>query len=122
MEQRESRRFRLEQAVRLSADRDSEEEYLSAEIVDLSASGVGILSDSPVPVLSPMFLMFGPRDGDSSHGLVRCEGYAARSDSVGDRYRIGVKLTNIDPASTAAFQAYLEALASGSEALPASGS
>ena len=110
MEKRASPRFRLNQAIRLSVDGDDTEEYLSAEIYDLSAEGVGILSDSPVPVPSPMYLMFGIEDQCPPLGLVRCEGYATRSEVVGDRYLIGVKFTSMDSDSTQALRGCLDSL------------
>ncbi|HUX39355.1 MAG TPA: PilZ domain-containing protein [Rectinemataceae bacterium] len=110
MEQRASPRFRLNQAIRLSVDGDDADEYLSAEIFDLSLEGVGILSDSPVPILSPMFLMFGFPEEEPPLGLVRCEGYAARSEAVGDRYLIGVRFTSMDSDSTLALHDCLDSL------------
>lgn len=110
MEQRAKPRFRLNQAVRLSVDGEADDEYLTAEIIDLSEGGVGILSESPVPALSPMFLMFGSQEEQSTLGLVRCEGYATRSEAVGDKYLIGVKFTSVDPGSTTALKGYLDSL------------
>ena len=112
MEQRSSPRFRLNQAIRLSVDGD-EDEYLSAEIRDLSAEGVGILSDTPVPVLASMYLMFGLDEAEPPCGLVRCEGYAARSEALGDKYLIGVKFTSMDSGSTAALRGCLDSLDAG---------
>ncbi|HUX42437.1 MAG TPA: PilZ domain-containing protein [Rectinemataceae bacterium] len=114
MEQRASPRFRLNQAIRLSVDGDDEEEYLSAEILDLSAEGIGILSDSPVPVSSPMFLMFGLQEQCPTLGLVRCEGYATRTEVVGDKYLIGVKFTSMDSGSDEALRSCLDSLQAGS--------
>ncbi|MDA8410246.1 MAG: PilZ domain-containing protein [Treponema sp.] len=110
MEQRASPRFRLNQAIRLNFDRDGTEEYLSAEIIDLSADGVGILSDSQVPVPSPMFLMFGLQQENPPLNLVRCEGYATRSEVMGEQYLIGVKFTIMDSDSTRALRGCLDSL------------
>jgi c-di-GMP-binding flagellar brake protein YcgR len=118
MEQRASPRFRLDQAIRLGASADDEDEYLSAEIVDLSAGGVGILSSSPVPAMSPMFLMFGARGGDGKSDLVRCEGYAIRSAPAEGKYLIGVKFTSIDPGSSIALQRCLESLGAEGQTVP----
>lgn len=107
MEQRASPRFRLNQAIRLGVDGDDGEEYLSAEILDLSAEGIGILSDSPVPVLSSMYLMFGVDKAEPPFDLVRCEGYATRSEAVGEKYLIGVKFTSMDSGSTEALRTCL---------------
>lgn len=110
MEKRASPRFRLNQAIRLNVDGDDTEEYLAAEIIDLSAEGIGILSDSPVPVPSPMFLMFGVQSESPPLNLVRCEGYATRSEEVGDKYLIGVKFTSMDSNSTQALRGCLASL------------
>lgn len=103
---RRSPRFSIQQLIRMSWDR---EEFLQAEGVNISSTGMLLHSSVPMEHYSTLFLMF---EIESSGGprTVKTEGVVMRCEKEEDYYSIGVEFTELTEAEKKELNDFLSSL------------
>ncbi len=92
-ERRKYLRFNIHQMIELSIGKEN---YVSAEAVNLSESGILCRTEQGVEPYSRMFLLIGvpTKEGEKK---IRCEGVVIRCDAIkGGYYDVGVEFTSVD--------------------------
>lgn len=113
MEKRAYPRFRITQVVSYQSGGFGEENFLSAEVVNLSVGGIGLLVKTALDPLSELFLMFSLPTPEGDY-MVRCEGYVAHVTREPEgRYVVGAKFVDLDPEAKKKLEAYLVELEAG---------
>jgi len=106
-EKRKNPRFTINQMIAYGPNR---EEYVYAEIGDLSREGLSCVSNQQVDIMTNVYLMMRVPYRDGSVGgsrQVRCEGYVSHSKLVQGRCSFGIRITSVYEADVGAFEAYL---------------
>lgn len=105
-DRRKEERFRIQQMIGYGPGR---EEYLWAEGVDLSLSGMSCITTRPVDPLTELYIMIDiPAEGRWKQ--VRVEGYIAHVTLHGDFYHFGVIFTDVSDNDRENLEAYLDKL------------
>jgi len=99
-ERRKTPRFRIEQMVEVSFNR---EEFIAAEGIDLSLTGLQCETATELQTGDEMFLMLGL--GKESIG---CEGIVMHVRKIASRFRIGIEFTGMTEESTSTLKAFLK--------------
>jgi hypothetical protein len=113
-EKRGAPRFRINQLIGYFPNR---EEYLWAEGLNLSRGGLSCSSAEPIDPLTNVFLMLGV-PSENGERLVRCEGFVAHSQIVGDRCMFGIRIQRVSDEDKPYFDAYMAKLETSEDAAP----
>jgi c-di-GMP-binding flagellar brake protein YcgR len=83
------------------------EDFIPADGLNISATGLACITDVPQESGSRMFTMF-QLDPDSEESLVKCEGVVSRCDKKPNgEYEIGVEFTDILDSDRKKIEVYL---------------
>lgn len=89
----------------------------SADIKDISLSGISFTVDSPIEFMTQLMMtLIFPTESTPSHGSdegVRCEGAVVRcepADADGDRYEVAVFFRHLDETAKTAIENYVRAI------------
>ncbi|KGE71413.1 PilZ domain-containing protein [Spirochaeta lutea] len=103
-ERRRAPRYRLHQLVHLDMGR---EDFIPADGLNISTTGLACLTDLAQDVGSRMFTMF-QLDPSSEESLVKCEGIVSRCDAKPNgEFEIGVEFTDILESDKRKIEEYL---------------
>jgi hypothetical protein len=105
-EKREAPRFKISQLIGFQANK---EEYLWAEGLDISRSGISCLSEEAIDPSTNVFFMLKLAFPDGER-TVRGEGYVSHASGEGGKCRFGIKTERVFEEDRPCLEAFLAAL------------
>ena len=105
-EKRKAPRFSLHQLIRLSSNR---EEFLQAEGINISLTGVLLHTEAAIDLYTTLFLMFEVETEEETY-LFKTEGIVMRSEKENDYYSIGLQFTELTEEEKKHLKQYIEYL------------
>ena len=100
-------RFKIEQAITIELTR---ERFIHAEGLNISDSGLFMVTDTEVEPMTSLYLMLTIPHGDSGNYQIICEGSIARVDRKGNEFHLGVQFTSMEDEDKAELKSYLDNL------------
>lgn len=101
-------RFRIEQAITLELTR---ERFIQAEGLNLSESGLLMVTDSDVEPMTNIYLMLTVSPVEDRNHQIICEGYIARVEKASDGYHLGIHFSSMEDEDKLVLNEYLAVLA-----------